>query len=216
MATILRSWSYRYPWFYGSVARLAALTVGGYAQLHRLPLQGIRLQGQDRVLDLCCGPGEATSFLLQHSQRVTGLDASPRALAEARRRFPQTEFVEGFAQAMPFPDASFEVVHISLALHEWPQSVILEVLREIGRVLTPDGLLLALDLHTPQQAWIWPGLAAFLLAFETETAWDFLGMALPDHLTACGFGECRQALHAFGSLQVLQASRGQAGARWYV
>ncbi len=103
MATFLRDWSYRFPWLYRSISRTAALAVGGYARLRRLPLQGIPIQPQDRVLDLCCGPAEVTPLLAELCQNVVGVDASPKALAAARQRLPNVEFVEAFAQDLPFP-----------------------------------------------------------------------------------------------------------------
>ena len=41
MATILRDWSYRYPWLYNGISRVAALSVGGEARFRRLALVGL-------------------------------------------------------------------------------------------------------------------------------------------------------------------------------
>lgn len=207
MATFLRDWSYRFPWLYRSISRAAALAVGGRERLRRLPLQGIQIHPQERVLDLCCGPAEVTPLLAELSQQVVGLDASPKALAEARKRLPQVEFVEAFAQDMPFPNASFDWVHTSLALHELSFADLEQVLREVWRVLKPGGGLLILDLHAPRQPLIWPGLALFLALFETETAWELLKLDLPEHLQQQGWQSIRQTLHAGGALQVIQARK---------
>ncbi|MFS8820414.1 class I SAM-dependent methyltransferase [Synechococcus sp. W60.1] len=207
MATFLRDWSYRFPWLYRSISRGAALAVGGYERLRKLPLQGIQIHPQERVLDLCCGPAEVTPLLAELSQQVVGLDASPKALAAARKRLPQVEFVEAFAQDMPFPNASFDWVHTSLALHELSLADLEQVLREVWRVLKPGGGLLILDLHAPRQPLIWPGLALFLALFETETAWELLKLDLPEHLQQQGWQSIRQTLHAGGALQVIQARK---------
>jgi len=159
------------------------------------------------VLDLCCGPAEVTPLLAELSQQVVGLDASPKALAAARKRLPQVEFVEAFAQDMPFPNASFDWVHTSLALHELSFADLEQVLREVWRVLKPGGGLLILDLHAPRQPLIWPGLALFLALFETETAWELLKLDLPEHLQQQGWQSIRQTLHAGGALQVIQARK---------
>ena len=55
MATILRDLSYRYQWLYDAIARLSALSVGGEARFRQLALQGLPLQEDTQVLDLCCG-----------------------------------------------------------------------------------------------------------------------------------------------------------------
>jgi ubiquinone/menaquinone biosynthesis C-methylase UbiE len=60
-----------------------------------------------RTLDVACGTGYATRWL---PGEVTGLDQSPRMLAEARRRLPGATFVPGDALDLPFGDGAFERV----------------------------------------------------------------------------------------------------------
>lgn len=207
MATILRDWSYRYPWLYQAIAKTTALLVGGNARLRRLPLRGLEIHPQERILDLCCGRGEATGFLLERSKSVTGLDASPLALSRARQDLPQARFVEAFAQQMPFEPESFDLVHTSLALHELQTQVLTDTLTEIFRVLKPGGRFVTIDFHRPQTPLMWPGLALFLWIFETETAWQLLQTDLLQQLTQAGFADCQQWFEAGGSLQVIQASK---------
>lgn len=85
MATILRDLSYRYQWLYDAIARLAALSVGGETRFRQLALENVTLGAKTKVLDLCCGSGQTTQFLVQYSQDVTGLDASPLSLQRARK-----------------------------------------------------------------------------------------------------------------------------------
>ena len=207
MATILREWSYRYPWLYQGIAKTTALAVGGDARLRQLPLSGIPLYLDDHGLDLCCGRGEATRYLVQHCHHVTGLDASPKALQVAQQQVPQAQYVEGWAQAMPFSAASFDWVHTSLALHELQPQIRTQVLNEIHRVLKPQGILALIDFHRPQMPLMWPGLAVFLWLFETETAWQMIEQDLADQVTQAGFELLSQTFHAGGSLQVIQARR---------
>jgi demethylmenaquinone methyltransferase/2-methoxy-6-polyprenyl-1,4-benzoquinol methylase len=70
MATILRTWSYKYQWLYDGIAQLAALSVGGEAKFHQLPLQELTIPSDYAVLELCCGTGQVTYYLVQYSQNV--------------------------------------------------------------------------------------------------------------------------------------------------
>ena len=207
MATILRDLSYRYQWLYDSISRVAALSVGGESRFRQLALTGIEWTPDLQVLDLCCGSGQATQFLVQRSPHVTGLDASPLSIQRAQHNVPQATYVEGFAEALPFADRSFDVVHTSAALHEMVPAQRQKILQEAYRVLRSPGWLTLVDFHAPTNPVFRPGLSLFLLLFETETAWDLLRSDLPQEITEVGFTSVHQRLHAGGSLQVIQAQR---------
>ncbi len=207
MATIFRDWSYRYQWFYDAISRLAALSVGGEARFRQLAVQGLTIESGTKVLDLCCGSGQATQILVKYSQNVTGLDASPRSLKRARQNVPQAEYVEAFAEKMPFADNEFDVVHISVALHEMRSAQLQQIIKEVYRVLKPDGVFTLVDFHNPTNPLFVPPLLLFLLLFETETAWQLLKTDLPGLLTETGFRECDRTLTAGGSLQLIKAKK---------
>lgn len=207
MATILRDWSYRYQWLYDGVSRLAALSVGGEAQFRQLALQGLTIHPETKILDLCCGSGQATQVLVQYSQNVTGLDASPLSLKRAQQNIPQAQYVEAFAEAIPVADNSFDLVHTSVALHEMEFNQLRQILKEVYRVLKPGGVFALVDFHTPTNPLFWPGISLFLLLFETETAWQLLKTDLAELLKEIGFKECDRNLKAGGSLQVIQAQK---------
>jgi ubiquinone/menaquinone biosynthesis C-methylase UbiE len=207
MATILRAWSYRYPWLYNGITKLTAVSVGGEARLRRLALQNLDLQPQTQILDLCCGNGPVTQILVQRSQHVTGLDASPKAIARAQVNVPQATFVEGFAEAMPFVDASFDVVHTSMALHEMEPDQRSQILQEVHRVLKPGGIFTLIDFHAPSNPIFWPGLALFLWLFETHTSWELIRSGLEDALVKAGLQIAQTTYAVGGSLQILQACK---------
>lgn len=207
MATILRDLSYRYPWLYDGISRAAALAVGGEARFRQLAIADLEITAETVVLDLCCGGGQATAFLAARSQQVTGLDASPRSIARAQSHVPTATYVEGFAQDLPFADASFDIVHTSAALHEMDRPTLQKIIWEVHRVLKPGGIFTLVDFHTPTNPLFWPGLAVFMWLFETETAWALLKADLPGLLAAVGFQSCDRRLFAGGSLQVIHAYR---------
>jgi SAM-dependent methyltransferase len=100
-----------------------------------------------RVLDAGCGGGRTSSWLVEQGAEVVGLDASTELLRLARERLPSATFVLGdLAEPLPFEDDSFDVAVASLVMHylrDWAPA-----LRELRRVLGPDGVL-ALSTHHP-------------------------------------------------------------------
>lgn len=66
----------------------------------------------DTVLEVGCGSGYFTRRFAEktHTENVTGLDIDPAMLAFARTRDKRQRYVEGDAQALPFPDHAFDRV----------------------------------------------------------------------------------------------------------
>lgn len=207
MATIFRTWSYQYQWLYDGISRLAALSVGGEKRFRHLALQGLQINSDTEVLDLCCGAGQTTQFLVQFSRRVTGLDASPIALQRAAANVPQAKYVEGLAEKMPLADNRFDLVHTSAAMHEMNSEQLGQILQEVYRVLKPGGIFALVDFHKPTNWLFWPPLALFMWLFETDTAWQLLKTDLVEQLKSVGFKVCQHNLYAGGSLQVIQANK---------
>lgn len=115
----------------------------------------------ERALDLCCGTGDVALALGRKGLEVLGLDFSERMLAVANFRLKtgqfsgSVRFLQGDAQQVPFPDASFDIVTISYGLRnlaDWEKG-----LREMQRVARPGGRLLVLDFGRPDNA-LWRGI----------------------------------------------------------
>jgi demethylmenaquinone methyltransferase/2-methoxy-6-polyprenyl-1,4-benzoquinol methylase len=207
VATILRTWSYRYQWLYDAISGVAALSVGGEARFRQLALKGLKIDSTTKVLDLCCGSGQATRFLVKYSQDVTGLDISPLSLKRAQNNVPQAQYVEALAEEMPFPNANFDLVHTSVAMHEMNSKQLAKIFQEVYRVLKPGGIFALVDFHPPSNWLLWPGLSLFLTLFETQTAWQLLETDLVERLAAVGFAASDRTLYAGGSLQVIHARK---------
>lgn len=93
------------------------------------------------VLDVACGEGYGSALLARRAARVVGADIAPGAIAHARARYAgqaNLEFCEADCAALPFGDASFDVV-VSLETieHIARQEAFLD---EVRRVLRADGL----------------------------------------------------------------------------
>lgn len=189
------------------ISRLAALSVGGESRFRQLALQGLTIHSDSKVLDLCCGSGQTTQFLVKLSNNVTGLDASPLSIKRAQRNVPQAEYVEAFAEDMPIADNQFDIVHTSAALHEMESQQLQKILKEVYRVLQPGGVFTLVDFHKPTNPILVPGLWVFFWLFETETAWELMKTDLAELLREMGFKVDEPKLYAGGSLQVIQAIR---------
>ena len=207
MATILRTLSYHYQWLYDGISRIAALSVGGENNFRKLALQGLTINSDSKILDLCCGSGQATQVLTKFSQNVTGLDASPLSLKRAKANVPQADYVEAFAEEIPFGENEFDIVHTSAALHEMQPEQLQKILNEVYRILQPGGIFAIVDFHQPTNPLFVPGLWVFFWLFETETAWKLLKSDLPALLRGVGFNVEEPKLYAGGSLQVIQARK---------
>jgi ubiquinone/menaquinone biosynthesis C-methylase UbiE len=207
MATILRDLSYQYQWLYDGISRVAALAVGGESRFRQLALQGLPIVQDSKILDLCCGSGQTTQFLVQRSRHVTGLDASPLSIRRAQQNVPQATYIEAFAEKIPLSDNEFDLVHTSAAMHEMEAEQLRQILQEVYRVLKPGGYFAMVDFHAPTNPIFVPGLAVFFWLFETETAWQLIKTDLADLLTEIGFQVSDRTLHAGGSLQVIQAQK---------
>jgi SAM-dependent methyltransferase len=108
--------------------------------------------GRD-VLDVACGPGLYAEELVARGARVVGFDQSPRMVELARQRVPAGEFrVHDLAAPLDWlPDGSADLVLFALALEYVDDRT--AVLRELCRVLRPDGALVLSRMH-PTGDWL--------------------------------------------------------------
>lgn len=94
-----------------------------------------------RVLDAACGAGRGTWWLMRAgAASASGVDISAEAVAHAKDRAPQAEFIKGDLASLPWDDGAFDLVVCFEALeHVVAQR---ESLEELARVLAPDGVLM--------------------------------------------------------------------------
>ena len=107
-----------------------------------------------RVLDIGCGAGFLTNALAREGHDVSGLDASPASLAVAATHDPtrSVRYVEGDALALPFADASFDVVCAMDFLEHVEEPA--RVVAEAARVLAPGGLFFFHTFDRNPLAWL--------------------------------------------------------------
>ena len=128
-----------------------------------------RDQRHSALLDVACGTGRFLRFVKQAFPRlaVTGSDLSEAYLNEARVHLKpyKAEFKAAEAEALPFADASFDIVTSIYLFHEVPPPVRRDIAREFARVLKPGGLIVFMDSLQPGDM---PEVDAMLEAFPAN------------------------------------------------
>jgi SAM-dependent methyltransferase len=94
------------------------------------------------VLDVGCGPGYVTAHLAGLGVDVSGVDLSPRMVAQARRLHPALRFEVGSATDLDVDDASLGGVLGWWSLFNLPRSVVPDVLASFAGAVAPGGLVL--------------------------------------------------------------------------
>lgn len=151
---------------------------------HRYAFASQFVAGRD-VLDVASGEGYGSAFLAHHARSVVGADVDPEAVAHAEARYGGEggpRFQRADIDALPFPDASFDVVVSFETIEHVPDPM--HALAELRRVLKADGLLI---ISTP----------------DREVYTDQLGNRNEFHLAELSTDEFRRALEPlFPSVQL--------------
>ena len=128
--------------------------VGGGAARKTL-LDQATIEPSFRVLDIGCGTGTLAILIkkLHPAVDVVGLDPDPKALARAKRKFERSaipiRFDQGFADELPYQEASFDRVFSTFMFHHLPADRRKKALSEVRRVLAPGGSFHLLDFTPP-------------------------------------------------------------------
>ncbi|MCD6471014.1 class I SAM-dependent methyltransferase [bacterium] len=96
----------------------------------------------DKVLDLGCGNGRFYELFKNKKVEYIGVDNCQKLISLARKKYPNANFIFGDALNLPFKNSEFDLVFSIAVFHHIPsQKYRRQVLKEIYRVLKPDGLL---------------------------------------------------------------------------
>ena len=99
---------------------------------------------QKPILDLGCGGGNDTLYLISKGKQVISCDQSPSAINNIRKNFPEVYDAKCFnmLDGLPFEDEAFDVVIADLCLHYFLKTDTEKILNDIRRILTPGGHLI--------------------------------------------------------------------------
>ena len=152
-------------------------------------LDAVRAGKGMRLLDVATGPGYVAAAASQRGASVIGVDFSAVMVAEASGQYPGVEFREGDAEALPFPNGSFDAVVMNFGLLHLgsPEQAFIEA----HRVLRTSG-------QFAFTVWCKPEVAVgFGIVLDAVQAHGQMNVPLPPGPPFFRFsdpGECLQAL----------------------
>jgi ubiquinone/menaquinone biosynthesis C-methylase UbiE len=156
-APATRGKTIRWAYAYDTVVKLLSFNRDRALRDKTVALAAIE-QGQT-VLDVGCGTGELTlraKAYAGQSGKVYGIDPAPEMIDFALRKVAKAgvdvKFQVGVIEALDFPDQTFDVVLSSLMMHHLPDDLKRDGLREIYRVLKPDGHVLIVDMKRREES----------------------------------------------------------------
>ena len=134
-------------------------TSRGYQAIFRTLVDEINLAPGERILDVGCGTGVLDRWLARRTagaNPITALDLNPYLLREAeslarREELTRIAFQEGNAEALPFPDASFDVTISTTVMEEGDAN---RMLAELVRVTRPGGRVAAIVRGPDMPMWV--------------------------------------------------------------
>ncbi|WP_240902860.1 class I SAM-dependent methyltransferase [Caulobacter sp. SLTY] len=109
-------------------------------------MERVRAAQPTTALDVGCGEGRFCRMLRAEGIDAIGIDPTAALLDTARRLDPEGDYRPGRAEALDFPDASFDLVVSYLTLIDIPDAE--AAIGEMTRVLKPGGRLLIANLNS--------------------------------------------------------------------
>jgi SAM-dependent methyltransferase len=101
-------------------------------------------QSYSVILDLGCGTGNDTLYLKQRNYQVLSCDYSSTALEILKQYIPDANtMLIDIASPLPFSNESFDLIIADLSLHYFDELTTINEMKEIKRILSPKGHLVA-------------------------------------------------------------------------
>ncbi len=134
----------------------------------------------DKVLDLGCGNGRLIDLLKDLDIKYVGIDSSEKLISLAKQKYPKHEFLKANALKLPFKDNSFDKIISIAVLHHIPSRELrLKFLKEIKRVLKPNGKLVLTIWNLWQPMFFKYHWKYFILKITGKSKLDFFDIFYP-------------------------------------
>lgn len=96
------------------------------------------------IVDLGCGAGGSSLYLTERGYKVIACDNSEAAINIVNNFLPEVKTIQmDISKTLPFEDKSLEVIIAELSLHYFSEETTKNIMKEIKRVLKPEGHLIA-------------------------------------------------------------------------
>jgi ubiquinone/menaquinone biosynthesis C-methylase UbiE len=180
----------------------------GAGAARRTLLDQAAIQPSFRVLDIGCGTGTFAILIkrLYRAMDVVGLDPDPKALARAKGKAGRAgisiRLDQGFADELPYKNASFDRVFSTFMFHHVPLDKKEKALSEVRRVLTPGGCFHVLDFAGSEAADCGPLARLFHSSNHLKDNSEERILTL---MNRAGFVSCEKVMEGamlFGSLRI--------------
>jgi ubiquinone/menaquinone biosynthesis C-methylase UbiE len=127
-----------------------------------------------KVLDIGCGTGAQLAIYHEAGCQVFGIDLAQPMLKVARSKLgDQAVLTAGDALKIPLPTRTFDLVIVSLFVHQLNPTLRAAMLEEAIRVLNPEGQILLIDFHAQDKRSISGYLMyAFISMIEFLAGWE--------------------------------------------
>jgi ubiquinone/menaquinone biosynthesis C-methylase UbiE len=161
-------------------------------------------QPGEKVLDLCTGTGELALTFASRSANVVGIDLARGMLkvAAAKGGNGYSSWMEMEATRLGFADKSFEVGMLSLALHHMPESVQVNVLKELRRVTSRRVVIIEPDVPVKPN-WVPTYVFVASIIDESEYMHEWVHQDLSKTCENAGLGVEAMISTTFGLHRIL-------------
>ncbi len=162
-----------------------------------------------KILDVACGTGSQTLAFAKRGFETVGVDLSPDMLNYAkqkakRKKLKNVKFICCDATKLPFKKNTFDVSSVSMALHDMPDLIRINVLKEMMRVTKEKGRILIVEYNKPKnRVWAW-FMQQYQGVYETKYYRRFMKQGLEFYLNKAGLNTYKKETYYLQNIQVVE------------
>lgn len=179
-------------------------------------IESVRVINPEHILDIGCGTATLTIKLAKAfpDACVTGLDGDPDILRIAQHKIDNSKLkvrlIEGMSFNAPIDSNLFDLVTSSLMLHHLNAVNKYETLKEVHRVLKPEGMISIADWGAPSNFLMRLTFYLVQILDGFETTADNVNGRIPEFLERAGFKEVKELERVntlFGTISLYSAKK---------